>query len=87
MRKECDVIYVSVNYRVGVFGFMNLDLPDHSGNMGLKDQKMALRWVKKNIHHFGGNPESITIFGESAGKAIELFNGYVISSGSFCWHV
>jgi carboxylesterase type B len=50
-------------------GFLNLGTPEVSGNYGLKDQVAALRWVKKNIAAFGGNPDSVTIFGESAGGA------------------
>ena len=48
---------------------MCLDSDNAMGNMGLLDQVMSLRWVKKYIHHFGGDPNQVTIFGESAGSA------------------
>jgi para-nitrobenzyl esterase len=67
------VILVTINYRLGVFGF--LALPDlaaeqggSSGNYGLMDMVAALGWVKKNIAEFGGDPNNVTIFGESAGS-------------------
>ena len=63
------VIVVTINYRLEVLGFLCLDSEDVPGNAGMKDQVQALRWVKKNIANFGGNPEDITIFGESAGGA------------------
>ena len=66
-----DVVVVTFNYRVHVFGFVDFTSIDHgfedSGYLGMKDQVAALRWVKENIASFGGNPENITIFGESAG--------------------
>jgi len=67
-----DVVVVSINYRLGPFGFLNLAeitggaIPA-SGNEGLLDQIAALEWVRDHIAAFGGNPENITIFGESAG--------------------
>lgn len=64
-----DVVLVTVNYRVGVLGFMSSETIDCPGNFGLKDQVEALRWVKNHISSFGGNPDSVTIFGESAGGA------------------
>ncbi|MGJ5815785.1 carboxylesterase/lipase family protein [Paludibaculum fermentans] len=68
------VIVVSVNYRMGIFGFFaHPELTKESGhnasgNYGLMDQAEALRWVKHNIKAFGGDPNNITIFGESAGS-------------------
>ncbi|GJQ76667.1 hypothetical protein Trydic_g15525 [Trypoxylus dichotomus] len=63
------VVLVTINYRLGLFGFLNFENTDVGvfGNMGLKDQNMALRWVQKNIEKFGGDPNSVTIFGESVG--------------------
>lgn len=62
-----DVIVVTINYRLGLFGFLNLLDPIANGNYGLWDQMAAIRWVHENIEAFGGNPDSVTIFGESAG--------------------
>lgn len=67
-----DVVIVTINYRLGVFGFANLsDATDGvlaaSGSEGIADQLEALRWVKENIAAFGGDPANVTIFGESAG--------------------
>ncbi|XP_022818112.1 esterase FE4-like [Spodoptera litura] len=62
-----EVIIVTINFRLGVFGFMCLDHPEISGNQGLKDQVLALRWINENIEAFGGDPTQITVFGESSG--------------------
>ncbi|KAL5285241.1 CES5A.2 family protein [Megaselia abdita] len=64
-----DVVLVAVNYRVGPLGFLSTETLDCPGNFGLKDQVEALRWVKQHISSFGGNPDSVTVFGESAGGA------------------
>jgi len=93
------IIFVSVNYRVGVFGFLahpdlTKESPDNaSGNYGLLDQIAALKWVKKNIAAFGGDPNNVTIGGQSAGSmsvnclvaspvAKDLFNKAIAESGS-----
>ncbi|XP_068633811.1 juvenile hormone esterase-like [Battus philenor] len=63
------VILVTINYRLEVLGFLCLDTEEVPGNAGMKDQVAALRWIKRNISSFGGDPENVTIFGESAGGA------------------
>lgn len=67
-----DVVVVTLNYRLGALGFLNLRDATHgriaaTGTEGLQDQIAALRWVQANIARFGGNPGNVTIFGESAG--------------------
>lgn len=61
------VILVAMNYRLGILGFLSLGDEVISGNMGLKDQSLALQWVQDNIEGFGGDAQKVTIFGESAG--------------------
>ncbi|CAJ1069563.1 bile salt-activated lipase-like [Xyrichtys novacula] len=63
------VIIVSVNYRVGPLGFLSTGDSRMPGNYGLWDQHAAIAWVRRNIEAFGGNPDNITIFGQSAGAA------------------
>nr|VWO95946.1 Carboxylic ester hydrolase (EC [Ganoderma boninense] len=91
------VIYVSMNYRVSAFGFLaSQEVKDAGvGNLGLQDQRLALRWVQKYISAFGGDPTKVTIWGESAGaisvalhlltnggNTEGLFRGAFMQSGS-----
>ncbi|WP_394825875.1 carboxylesterase/lipase family protein [Pendulispora albinea] len=88
-----NVIVVTVNYRLGIFGFFgHPELPD-SGAFGLEDQQAALRWVQRNIAAFGGDPRRVTLFGQSAGalsacaqltspSAAGLFHRAGLESGS-----
>jgi len=66
------VVYVSFNYRLGALGYIDFSrysTPEHplESNLGLRDQVAALRWVRDNIRAFGGDPNNVTVFGESAG--------------------
>ncbi|XP_026749533.1 bile salt-activated lipase [Galleria mellonella] len=87
-----NIILVTINYRLGPYGFMCLDIPEVPGNQGMKDQLLALRWVKNNIEAFGGDVNKITAFGESAGAmSVDLhilsvhdiiFNKVIMQSGT-----
>ena len=93
-----DVVLVTINYRLGIFGFMpygelSAESPNGvSGNYGILDQIQSLKWIKANIAQFGGDPDNVTIFGQSAGAgsvrtlcesplARGLFHKAVIMSG------
>ncbi|KMQ84216.1 esterase e4 [Lasius niger] len=79
-----DVILVSINYRLGALGFLNIGHEMASGNQGLKDQAAALKWIKENIESFGGDPNNITIFGNSAGGiSVHLLMLSPLSKGLF----
>nr|XP_037284956.1 acetylcholinesterase-like [Rhipicephalus microplus] len=62
-----DAVVVVPAYRVGAFGFLNMLVPDAPGNVGLLDQALAIRWVHRYIHHFGGDSQRITLLGQDAG--------------------
>lgn len=62
-----DIVLVTINFRLGVLGFLSTGDRHASGNYALKDMQLALRWVQNNIVHFGGDPDNVTIFGESSG--------------------
>lgn len=90
---EKDCILVSLNYRLGVLGFLCLDAAFAPGNMGLKDQILAIKWIRDNIGAFNGDSQNITLFGISAGAcSIEshllspcsegLFHKAILQSGS-----
>jgi carboxylesterase type B len=77
---EGNVITVTINYRMNIFGFLSVGHPASKGNYGLWDQKLALQWVHDNIHAFGGDPESVTIFGESGGGWSTSFQSLIPSN-------
>jgi para-nitrobenzyl esterase len=90
-----NVVVVAMNYRLNIFGFLaNRHFGANSGDYGLQDQQAALRWVQQNVSAFGGDPRSVTIFGESAGgssvcdqiaspTAAGLFHKAVSTSGQY----
>ncbi|XP_074497801.1 acetylcholinesterase-like [Sebastes fasciatus] len=94
LSKSEGVVVVSMNYRLGAFGFLSLpDNKNFQSNAGLLDQRLALRWVANNIASFGGDSKKVTLFGESAGSASvglhllspgsqDLFQRAVMQSGA-----
>jgi acetylcholinesterase len=90
---ETQLIFVSIQYRVSLFGFLYMDHENAPGNQGLLDQYLALKWIHNNIQFFGGDNTKITIFGESAGSvsvslhllsplSSNLFRNAILQSGS-----
>ena len=88
-----DTVVVTINYRVGAFGFLVLDDDTAAANVGILDQIASLQWVRDNIAAFGGDPDNVTIFGESAGggsvlsvlsapRAQGLFHRAIVQSGA-----
>lgn len=88
-----NVIVITVNYRLGIFGFFAHKGLDGGGNFGILDQIEALHWVRRNAAHFGGDPNNVTLFGESAGgmstcalltspEAEGLFERAIVQSGA-----
>ena len=89
-----DVVLVSINYRLGILGYLYLgDFDPSLSNPGLRDQATALRWVRRNIERFGGDPDNVTVFGQSAGGmavaslmvsplGVGLFDRAIVQSGN-----
>ena len=68
------IILVTFSYRLGILGFLSTDNEAASGNWGLYDQNLALRWIQLNIGALGGNPSHITLFGQGSGAASVFFH-------------
>jgi para-nitrobenzyl esterase len=98
MVEDGKIIVVTINYRLGALGWLAdavlADAHGNSGNYGLMDQQLAMKWVQDNIRNFGGNPNRVTISGESAGglstlsnlaspTAQGLFGGAIVESGGY----
>ncbi|XP_018323052.1 venom carboxylesterase-6-like [Agrilus planipennis] len=90
---EKPMIVVTIEYRLGIMGFLSTVDQNAMGNAGLKDQQLALQWIQNNIANFGGDPNRVTIYGQSAGsvsieyqilspKSAGLFSQAIASSGS-----
>ncbi len=87
MAKNGDVVVVTINYRLGPIGFLyfkDTKNKQFENNLGIRDQIAALKWVRENIAAFGGDPEQITIFGESAGgTSVEILLSTPSAKGMF----
>jgi len=91
-----DIVYVTINYRLGALGFLATGSIEAAGNVGLKDQALALKWIQNNIERFGGDPNRVTIAGLSAGgysvtallaspMAAGNFHRVIAMSGAISW--
>ncbi|KAJ9581580.1 hypothetical protein L9F63_023239, partial [Diploptera punctata] len=91
--EQGDIVIAAMNYRLGALGFISLPGTEITSNNGLKDQNLALKWIQENIAQFGGDPNKVTIWGESAGAtsvgmqmlspmSTGLFHGVLADSGS-----
>ncbi|XP_055850888.1 esterase FE4-like [Episyrphus balteatus] len=81
---DSNIVLVTINYRLGALGFLSMKTKEAPGNYGYLDQVMALQWVKDNIVSFGGNPDSVTISGQSSGGiAVTLHMASPLSKGLF----
>ena len=79
---ERGTIVVTLNYRLGALGFMVSSSDGLFGNFGLMDQRAALFWVKENIQRFGGDPDNVTLFGESAGAVMTVLHLMMDGAGT-----
>jgi len=93
-----DIVFVTINYRLGALGFLATGSQEAPGNAALKDQVLALKWIQNNIKNFGGDPNKVTIAGLSAGAmsttslmaspmAEGLFHGVIAMSGAITWQL
>lgn len=91
-----DIVLVTFNYRLGAFGFMALETSDIPGNAAMKDQALVLKWIQKNIRHFGGDPDLVTVAGVTSGAHCAtahmvspmskgLFKNVIAMSGAITW--
>eukprot|EP01050_Picozoa_sp_SAG11_P008510 SAG11_NODE_755_length_7329_cov_6.741355_2_plen_210_part_00 len=87
-----DIVFVSANYRAGIFGFLASESlskrsgDNSSGLFGMHDQTMVLRWVQENIAAFGGDPKRVMIFGESAGATSMSLHLVMPENAGLCTH-
>jgi len=92
-----NVVFVTINYRLGALGFLALETEDIPGNAALKDQSLALQWIQRNIRFLGGDPRRVTLAGISSGSyAITahmmspmskgLFNNAILTSGALAFN-